>query len=892
MKKRILSIILTVAMVFSVIPVINTDHDLITTTYANTQVNYARLLQTSLYFYDGNMCGPDVETRSAFAWRNNCHLQDATISIPDNMRGNSGRTTINVSGGFHDAGDHVKFNLPIAYAGTTVGWAVHEYRAEFEKAGSLGHAQRVLDHFAEYFRRCVLWNAAGTEPIAYVYQVGDGGGGEDHGFWGPPEGQTGSMRGATRRARWTNLTSANPGSDQVYIAAALLAANYANFGNPEDLRVARALFNWANSSSTHNGIASEGTDGFYNSQRWEDKRALAGEWLRIATGDNSFRITSPSPQHNSWPMSWDGVWQQVLALRGDWTTLRSGFFQNLDSRASNATAYWHVDQWGAARYNTAFQMLGLMHDEKTSGNRYGAWADFQMRFLLGANSQGNTYVIGYPTIGTNASPSLGVNGQNINVHHRAATGGTARNGGPPGNSTHPQHLLTGGLVSGPNASGQFTNDYNHYQSTEVACDYNATLVGAAAAHLRRNPSHMPVPVNQIPGSFRTVVDPVACECNLPTCDRCNPCTCRTCGCTRCFNEGKCMQPTCVTCVPTCTTCNVRPCACVPPASITLTLNAVSQGNNNWAPFSQSVTVTRDGTHTVTITGAEGNWYRDLSVTATGLTSGISVSLGNLMFNQTAVTHSISSPLNSGNAEAVFHQAWGDAGNLITRLTGGHTLGGDGNQQAGLSGNPLITTISLNFTVSGAGGGPVVTTTSPPIVTTTPPIIITTEPVIFTTTPPITTEFIPNTHEPITTTFIDVTPPPQSTPITTTPTDGSHPTVPPITTTNTGAIYTPPPPVSTTPENGGQETEPPVTTTAPRVSKLGDVDGNNMLTIGDALEILMYLAGLPSTMIHEVNNPRAWNAALITGGDKPSISDALEILMYLAGMDGILKPIWD
>ena len=46
--------------------------------------NYAKLLQYSMYFYDGNMCGDDVDSASAFDWRGDCHTGDEVV------------------GGFHD----------------------------------------------------------------------------------------------------------------------------------------------------------------------------------------------------------------------------------------------------------------------------------------------------------------------------------------------------------------------------------------------------------------------------------------------------------------------------------------------------------------------------------------------------------------------------------------------------------------------------------------------------------------------------------------------------------------------------------------------------------------------------------------------------------------------
>jgi uncharacterized repeat protein (TIGR02543 family) len=70
--------------------------------------------------------------------------------------------------------------------------------------------------------------------------------------------------------------------------------------------------------------------------------------------------------------------------------------------------------------------------------------------------------------------------------------------------------------------------------------------------------------------------------------------------------------------------------------------------------------------------------------------------------------------------------------------------------------------------------------------------------------------------------------------------------------------------------------------------LGDVDGDGKITISDALEILMYLAGLDS----EISTcDYAKNAARIKGGNDASICDALEILMFLAGMKSDLDIFW-
>jgi murein DD-endopeptidase MepM/ murein hydrolase activator NlpD len=82
-----------------------------------------------------------------------------------------------------------------------------------------------------------------------------------------------------------------------------------------------------------------------------------------------------------------------------------------------------------------------------------------------------------------------------------------------------------------------------------------------------------------------------------------------------------------------------------------------------------------------------------------------------------------------------------------------------------------------------------------------------------------------------------------------------------------------------------------TTTEPRLK--GDVDGDDKITITDALEILKYLAGLTNLLD---DCEKSFNAALILPRDehgkpdKPTIADVLEILKYLAGLNSEIKHI--
>ena len=49
-----------------------------------------------------------------------------------------------VLGGWYDAGDHVKFGLPMAFSASMLGWAIYEYGDAIQAAGQLDDLERNL----------------------------------------------------------------------------------------------------------------------------------------------------------------------------------------------------------------------------------------------------------------------------------------------------------------------------------------------------------------------------------------------------------------------------------------------------------------------------------------------------------------------------------------------------------------------------------------------------------------------------------------------------------------------------------------------------------------------------------------------------------------------------
>ena len=65
-------------------------------------------------------------------------------------------------GGYYDAGDHVKFGLPMAFTVTMLSWGVIEFGQQIELAGEMEHALEAIKWGADYFSKAhtrpnVLW---------------------------------------------------------------------------------------------------------------------------------------------------------------------------------------------------------------------------------------------------------------------------------------------------------------------------------------------------------------------------------------------------------------------------------------------------------------------------------------------------------------------------------------------------------------------------------------------------------------------------------------------------------------------------------------------------------------------------------------------------------------
>jgi hypothetical protein len=162
--------------------------------------NLSEALQKSLYFYDAEKSGAArTAGRQPLEWRGDSEPADAKVPMttaPGTTATGSGTGNgtnlsasfltqykaildpdgdgfIDLSGGFHDAGDHVKFGLPQSYAASTLGWGLYEFKDAFTATGTYDHAMDELRWFSDYFLRSTFRDSTGA-VVAFNYMVGNG----------------------------------------------------------------------------------------------------------------------------------------------------------------------------------------------------------------------------------------------------------------------------------------------------------------------------------------------------------------------------------------------------------------------------------------------------------------------------------------------------------------------------------------------------------------------------------------------------------------------------------------------------------------------------------------------------------------------------------------------
>jgi len=244
--------------------------------------DYCQVLHQSLLFYEANRAGRLPSTERV-PWRNNSALGDCTTPCTTDSNGDG-----NLEGGYYDAGDHVKFGLPMAWSTTTLSWGLIESESAVDQCGELSNYLETIKWATDYFIK------AHISPNEFVAQVGNGG--TDHAFWGPAELMT------MARPAYT-ISPTAPGTEVAMETAAALAAAAVIFKGRDGydgysdilLAHARQLFTFGD---TYRGVYSASIPdaaNYYKSwSGYNDEIVWAAAWLYKATGNSTFLARAKS----------------------------------------------------------------------------------------------------------------------------------------------------------------------------------------------------------------------------------------------------------------------------------------------------------------------------------------------------------------------------------------------------------------------------------------------------------------------------------------------------------------------------------------------------------------------------------------------------------------------
>ncbi|GBG61797.1 hypothetical protein CBR_g23757 [Chara braunii] len=400
-----------------------------------------------------------------------------------------------LTGGYYDSGDSIKFNFPMAFTITMLSWGVAEYKHMF--GSEIDRATEAIKWGTDYILKC--WDK--DNEILFV-QVGDPE--LDHPCWLRPEDTT-----IPRKAMAVNAS--HPGSDVAGEMSAALAAASIALGNVNEtyrhllLSTAADLCEFA---MKYKGYYTESVPSaihFYNSTEYEDELLWCNAWLYRATGNVEYLeyAADLTQTHQSFEFSWDskhaGLHVLITTLPDSlrmnalgkvsqkdldgYSALAEQFtcFQMSNQNPSTTAGLAFLRPGDQLEYVAASVFIVLIHADflKTKSKQLGLcksdpdraikWVQYQSEYVLGNNPLGMSYMVGlgekYPFHVHHRGASIAVPGTANDIVPKDAY--TCKGGRYWLNTTNPDpNVISGAIVGGPSQDDQFLDIRLNYTQSE------------------------------------------------------------------------------------------------------------------------------------------------------------------------------------------------------------------------------------------------------------------------------------------------------------------------------------------------------------------------------------------------------------------------------------------
>ena len=357
---------------------------------------YDQLTPLVLQYFDVQRCGPQTSEH-----RGPCHADDG-IAVGGPRSGQR----IDVSGGWHDAGDYLKFVETTSYVAAVILHAYDRHPAHFSKR--FPSVPGVLPLPLAYARVGLDWLLKmHPSPNEFYYQVGSA---DDHDSWRLPEDDT----RAVNKGWKPRPAQFGVGANLAGRTAAALAAASRQFKPYDPAYAARCLASARTAFALglkNPKIETTLPADYYPEKTWHDDMEWGAVSLYDATGERSYldqavrfaKLAGPAETYSSvydvhalahsalYPHATAAFQKQLLAwLKSDADDVR-------DYAASNPYGLGVSYTWGTAEAAVGAAMNCLAYARLSGNKQYAETARRQRDFVLGCNPFGLSCLIGAGT---------------------------------------------------------------------------------------------------------------------------------------------------------------------------------------------------------------------------------------------------------------------------------------------------------------------------------------------------------------------------------------------------------------------------------------------------------------------------------------------------------------
>ncbi|CAN1355263.1 Endoglucanase 9 [Linum perenne] len=443
--------------------------------------NYKEALAKSLLFFQGQRSGR-LPPNQQLTWRSHSALSDGRLA------------NVDLTGGYYDAGDNVKFNLPMAFTTTMLSWSTLEYG---KRMGTQLPASRAAIRWAtDYLLKC----ATSTPGRLYV-GVGDPN--ADHRCWERPEDMD------TDRSVYY-VSPSRPGSDVAGETAAALASASMVFRSTDAkyaallLRTARKVLQFGlQFRGAYSDALGASVCPFYCSYSgYKDELLWGAAWLFRATNEIQYYNIIKSLGANDEPdlFSWDNKYSGAHVLLSRRALVNND--KNFEQYKQQAENFMCKILPNSPYKTTQYTQGGLMYKLPQNNLQYVTSITFLLttyakyikatktNYTFKCGNQVVDYILGVNPIRMSYMVGYGPNFPK-RIHHRGSS--------LPSVTSHPQsmgcnggfqpfyyspnpnpNILMGAIVGGPNQNDGYPDDRSDYSHSEPATYVNAAIVGPLA----------------------------------------------------------------------------------------------------------------------------------------------------------------------------------------------------------------------------------------------------------------------------------------------------------------------------------------------------------------------------------------------------------------------------